>query len=349
MTSHNKPPTLQDVARDAGVSCNTASVVLNGSRSNTRVSEATRERVIRAAANLSYVPNAMARGLAQKRTQAIGILFGVAAGSTDYVTNPYMTGILQGVLEAAGDAGHCVTIYTQGWVSAKVSAPLFRDGRTDGVLVIAPPATADILSGLSALGIPLAAVACEAEVLNIPSADVDNRAGVELVVRHLIHLGHSRIALITGEADMSSTALRTDAFTSAMRDAGLQPDRQLYARCNYSGEGAERAFLSLWNMQDRPTAIFACNDAIAAGVARAARSIGAAIPDELSLVGFDDVPTASMVTPSLTTVRQPLQMIGAEATQMLLGRIAGEVYPATPRLFSPALIVRESTGKVCSR
>ncbi len=344
MSNSSKPPTLQDVARDAGVSCNTASVVLNGSRSNTRVSEATRQRVLDAAESLRYVPNAMARGLAQKRTKTIGVLFGVAAGSTDYVTNPYMAGILQGVLEAAGDAGHCVTIFTQRWVNAKVSAPAFRDGRTDGVLVIAPPANADILPGLAALGIALAAVACEAVDLAIPSADVDNWVGVEAVVRHLMGLGHRKIGLITGECDMSSTAIRTSAFCSAMKLAGIEHDGSTALACKYSGAGAEEAFLELWQRPTRPTAIFACNDAIAAGVARAARDIGVRIPDELSLVGFDDVATAAMVTPPLTTIRQPLQKIGIAAAEMLLGRIAGESFPANARLLPPELIVRESTG-----
>ncbi len=129
---------------------------------------------------------------------------------------------------------------------------------------------------------------------------------------------------------------------------GIEFDADLVTSCTYSGAGAESAFLQLWNRQQRPTAIFACNDAIAAGVARAARSLGVGIPEELSLVGFDDVPTAAMVTPPLTTVRQPLQMIGSAATKMLLGRIAGDVYPATAQLLAPELIVRESTCRVRS-
>ncbi len=341
---NQKAPTLQDVATTAGVSSNTASVVLNGAKSNTRVSEATRQRVLDAAQQLRYHPNAAARSLVHRKTDSIGVIFGVAGSSTDYVTNPYMAGILQGVLKVAGEVGYCVTIFTQPWVNANASAHRFRDGRTDGIIVIASPENSDILEGLSSLGIPLAAVACPGERYSVPTVDVDNRTGIEMAMDHLRELGHYKIALFTGEENMHSTPQRISSYRNRLKDWDCNLPAQWIHTCAYSGAGADAALRKIWQSSERPTAILACNDAIAAGVLAEARSLSIKVPEELSVMGYDDAEIASLQTPPLTTISQPLQQIGELTTHLLLKRLQGVPIEPLTVLLDPKIVVRKSTS-----
>lgn len=341
--SDSKAPTLSDVARDAGVSIYTASVVLNGSRSNTRVSEGTRKRILETAATLRYYPNAMARGLVRRRMNTLGVLFGVIETSV-VIANPYASTILQGILTAAADTGYCVTIFTESWKDAASSANRFRDGRTDGILVIAPPSSADILEGLSSLGLALSVIAASGEFYGAPSVDVDNAYGVCTALDHLLSLGHRRIAHLTGNPDMVSAQERREAFCAALNAARLPARADQILTCRYDGVGVADIVRTLLAQPDPPTAILAGNDRIALVALDVAYELGICVPDQLSLIGFDDIPEASLRTPPLTTVRQPLLQIGEKAARLLVARIEGEKVPAVPHLLEPQLIVRGTTA-----
>ncbi|HLK56998.1 MAG TPA: LacI family DNA-binding transcriptional regulator [Chthonomonadaceae bacterium] len=338
-----KAPTLGDVAKSAGVSLYTASVVLNGSRSNTRVSEATRQRIVEAAAELRYHPNLMARGLTNRRTHSLGVCFGVMMAH-DTITNPYASHVLQGILAACSDLGYCVTLYTERWQDEATSAVRFRDGRCDGLIVIAPPTESDIVPALATLGLKLCAIAYPAETYGVNQVDVDNRRGIELAVSHLVELGHRRIAHIHGNADMASVPTRREAFVAAMARAGLPLYDHYIQAGSYDGMGIDEAIERLFALPDPPTALIAGNDTIAIAAMAACREREIRIPEQLSLVGFDGSLSGELVTPPLTTIKQPLHEIGATAAKLLIAEIIGKNDDARGHLLAPELVVRGSTG-----
>lgn len=338
-----KSPTLRDVAQQVGVSLFTVSAVLNGSSSNTRVSAATRQRILAAANELGYHPNAIARSLARQRTSTLGVLFGVAR-SEDVITNPYTSAILQGIISASAQAGYGIYLFPEVWINAQTSGSLFRDRRTDGILVVAPPYDSDMMAALAAGGMAVAAVSLGPDGAAIPSADVDNALGMELAVDHLLHMGHRRIAFITGNANMPSTRMRLEAFGRRMSREGVPVPTEYVIAGAYDASTAGDATRRLLALPEPPTAVLAGNDAIAMETLRAARDLEVPVPDRLSVVGYDDTPAAALVTPALTTVRQPLSAIGATAARLLIARIQGEPCATEPCLLAPELIVRQSTG-----
>lgn len=341
-------PTLSDIAESAGVSLYTVSVVLNGSRSNTRVSQATRERILETAARLKYHPNAMARGLVRRRTHAIGVLFGVV-GADVVITNPYASGVLQGILSEAAQAGYCVTLYTDPWYSSPQPTARYRDGRTDGILVVAPTANSPVVPELAALGLALAVVSSSGEPYGVSSVDVDNAQGGRLATEHLLSLGHTRIAHFTGSLDMMSAPPRRDAYFAALQAAGVPVRPEFIIETRYDGQTVDAAVQSLMRLPEPPTALFAGNDTIAITALQTVQKMGISVPEELSIVGFDDTPTAALVTPSLTSVRQPLQQISALATRLLIAQIEGEAGETTSTLLAPELVVRNSTAPCRAR
>ncbi|MDX1933660.1 MAG: LacI family DNA-binding transcriptional regulator [Capsulimonadales bacterium] len=338
-----KAPTLRDIAENAGVSLFTASVVLNGSRSNTRVSPVTRQRIQEVAHSLGYYPNAMARGLARRRLNTVGVLFGMI-DPIGALTNPYSGAVLEGIVAAAFPFGNNVTLYGEPWQDTPQNAARFRDGRTDGIIVVAPTSESTVVERLTALHIPLVTVAYCADTFGVPSVDVDNVAGITLACAHLLDLGHRRIAHLTGNADMVSVPVRRQAFEEAMaRGGGIIEDGYVHV-CAYSGDHAGEAVAALLSLPHVPTAIVAGNDAIAIAAMRAAQERGVRVPEDLSIIGFDDSPSAALVTPGLTTIRQPVREIGGKALGLLLDRIDNKDVPARTYLMEPELIVRGSTS-----
>jgi LacI family transcriptional regulator len=345
MSHRRKAPTLRDIAESAGVSLFTASVVLNGARSNTRVSEDTRRRIEHVARSIGYHPNAMARGLMHQRMNTIGVLFGVVEPAV-VLTNPYSTAVLQGILAAASPLRLNVTIFSEPWIDTATSAARFRDGRTDGVIAVAPVAGSDMIAGLVERGVPVVAIAHTCDTLGVPSVDVDNEAGIRLATEHLLGLGHRKIAHLTGDEDMVSVPPRRAAFLATMTAAGIDVPPTYIERCSYNGSGAAEAVRALMALPEPPTAIVAGNDSIALGALGAARDLGLKLPQDLSIVGFDDAPSSALVTPALTTVRQPLLDIGAEALRLLVALIEGESVPSVTHLKPPELVVRDSVAPV---
>lgn len=333
-------PTIKDVARVCEVSVATVSYVINGTRV---LKPDTRERVLKAMEEMNFHPNAVARGLSSKRVHTLGVHCGVIQAD-EFITNPYAAGILGGILGCASQAGFDVTLFTNRWESTRKSAPSVRDGRTDGMIAIAPPLSCDLLEGLSSLGMPLVAVSAPAR-RGIPVVDVDNFAGASMAARHLIELGHTRIAAILGNDDLSSVAPRREGFSDALKQANLPIKAEWLVASRFDGSLAFEQTRALLCGQERPTAICAGNDTIAIAVIEAARSLGVSVPHQLSVVGFDDLPLASVVTPNLTTIRQPLRDIGARAAALLIERMQGHDAPDDQsHWLCPELIVRDSTS-----
>lgn len=334
-------PTIKDIARACDVSTATVSYVINGK--NTLLPE-TRERVLRTMREMNYHPSAVARGLAKKRMNTLGILFD-NIGSEIAIWHPYTSGILQGVLAASAQAGYNVTIFTELWQSAELSLPKLRDQRTDGIIIVAPPTDTDILPSLRSAGSRVVTISSESDSFGMPAVDVDNALGIVLAVQHLRGLGHKRIAFLGGEPNMYSAKIRLEAFRDALQASGEEVLPEYLATASYQNtEVAECQARHLLTLPAPPTAIVAGNDQIAMAALDVARDLGISVPRQLSIVGFDDIPDAARLQPPLTTVRQPLTEIGAAATQILLRLLSGEAVPSDTLLITPTLTVRGTTA-----
>jgi len=333
--------TIYDVAKESGVSLATVSNVINNGPRPVRPE--TRQRILDAIEKLNYHPNAVARGLARQKTHTIGIMFGVVE-SSKIVINAYSAAILQAVLSVASETGYNVTHLTAHWRGAEESLRMFRDGRTDGNLIVAPPMDSDLLTSLASLDLPLVAISPESGHDEISSVDIDDAVGTRLVMEHLIGLGHRSIAHIAGPPNLLSGVTRLAVYIEALTAAGLEVRSELICHGEYSPEAGHANAKGLLSLKNPPTAIFAANDEIAYGVLEAAQEMGVRVPSDLSLVGVDDRPMSSRVSPPLTTVRQPFDLLGRRATRMLIDAIEGEISKPQIESFAPQLVVRQSTA-----
>jgi len=333
--------TIYDVAKESGFSLATVSNVLNGGPKPVRAE--TRERILATVRRLNYHPSAVARGLARRRTNTLGILFGVVEPSA-VVLNAYSASVLQGVLTAASAAGYNVTHYTEPWKDAAHSAAAYRDRRTDGLIVVAPPTDSDLMPTLAALDLPLVAVSWPTDVVPVPAVDADDQHGARLAMEHLLGLGHTRVAHLMGHDCLLSARVRREVYEEVLWEKGITPRPGYLLPGHYSQESGYENGRRLLALPEPPTAVFAGNDEIAYGLIEAAREKGVAVPAQLSIVGVDDRPPSALMTPPLTTVRQPFFEIAEEATRLLLRRIAGDKVAPGTRLLPPSLIVRATTA-----
>jgi LacI family transcriptional regulator len=319
-------------------------VVLNGTRSGTRVSEATRGRIRNAARELGYHPNAVARGLSRRRMDTVGVVF---PAPTRHEVNLYYTPILNGILEVATERRQYTTLCTaQTWPDVEQNLPTYCDGRCDGLLLIGPPAASPIVSELRKRHIPFVLINDTSSDPDVSTVDVDNIGGAFKMVSHLLELGHRRIAFLGGDSIMNSSAQRAEGYRRAFRAAGLEPDGSLMFPGYYwrqYGYDLTRHLMGL-PAKSQPTAIFCAGDDIAFGALDALIELGLKVPDDMSVAGFDDILTAALSQPPLTTVRQPHFSIGRRAAEILLDQIQGTAEGAQKDLFSPELVLRRTVG-----
>ena len=275
------------------------------------------------------------------KVHTIGVLFGVL--EPEVITNPYASAILQGILTTAAKREYNVTLWTSPWRGARLSAAAFGDRRADGFIVVAPALDSDIVSGLDELGLPLVAVSSRYVPHNVPFVDVDNRKGLRLATEHMIALGHQRIAHIGGNATQPSLSDRRQGYRDAMQNAGLPTPDEYDINSWYIQDRSKEDARRMLTLPNRPTAIVTGSDHIAAGILEVAREMGLSVPSDLSVSGFDDIPAARLVTPQLTTIRQPLLELGIRAAALLLDRVE-DVSPVEGWLAEPELVIRGSTG-----
>jgi DNA-binding LacI/PurR family transcriptional regulator len=332
--------TMRDVAERSGVSTATVSYVLNNRGGE--VSPETRERVLAAMKELNYRPRAVAYGERSTRTNTVGVLFPNADHSL--ITHPYFTLLLDGILQHAQSRQGHVTLFTvTGWTDIRQSLRLYCDGRCDALVVIAPEAGADLLTALGEKTLPFVLVNAGTPS-GVAAVDVDNQAAARDAVERLLRLGHRRIAYL-GETQTNTNAeQRRAGWEQALRAAGqgidplLCPDGYLTVT---SGRERTEPLLRL-PADQRPTALFCGNDWVASGALEAARARGVRVPEDLALVGFDDLPHAAQTDPPLATVRQPLQAMGEAAAQLAFALAGGE--PPRTLLLPTAFLARESLG-----
>jgi DNA-binding LacI/PurR family transcriptional regulator len=320
------------VARLAGVSHQTVSRVLNG---HPNVSARTRRRVERAIAELGYRRNTAARSLVTRRSQAIGVL---AAGTAQY--GPANT--LLGVQQAARNEGYAVSMASLTEVTpAGIHDALehFLLQSVDGIVVIVPHQTMLRSLRTVTVTVPLVAVGFGTDG-RLTVAAVNQRAGAGLAVQHLVSLGHTSIAHVSGPQDWMDAAARAEGWRRALEEAGL-PEGVL-VEGDWSAGSGYRAGLEL-AAAGSVTAVFAANDQMALGVLRAFNEAGLHVPDDISVVGFDDQPEAGYFVPPLTTVNQGFKELGARCIRMLLSDMAHGPSGAASVL-NPKLVLRGSTA-----
>lgn len=331
MTTHRsrRPATIPDVAREAGVSRSTASRALADYGS---VSPAARERVRTAAEKLGYEANQLARSMITGRTHTLGV---VVAD----IQNPFFAGVTRGITDTARAAGYQVLLAnTDEDLEAERSAvKMLRDKHVDGI-VIAPasPSETAHLSALRESRCPVVLLDRDVPSLEADTVTVDNRGAAEDAVRRLLDAGHRRIGMVTlggsGEDDppegppsqISTGVDRVEGFRSALRTAGVEdPDR--YVRVGTHGQDPALLAAGLLRLPDRPTALFTTDSMIALGALTALQDAGIAVPDDVSLVTFDDADWTRIIHPRLSVVAQPVQELGAHAVRALIARVEARV------------------------
>jgi LacI family transcriptional regulator len=326
--------TIVDVAQAAGVSYSTVSRVFSGYEF---VNEDTRERVVEAANKLGYVVNLQARSLAGGRSNIIGLL---APG----LDNGYITEIVTGIDQELAQHGLDLMLYTTHRYPGKEAfyVKTIANGLVDGLILLVPLITANYLEALPRQDFPYVLIDQTNTAAKSATVDATNWQGAYDATNYLIKLGHRRIGFITGYLELSSGTERLDGYRAALQHHRIVLEDNLTVTGDYQTGGGYSAAHQLLNLAKPPTAIFASNDLEAIGVINAARERGLAIPRDLSVVGFDDIPQASLVYPRLTTVRQPLVQIGQVAVRLLLERIDTPEKDARRVTLSTELIIRES-------
>lgn len=339
MAARSKKPrnvTIVDVAREANVSYSTVSRVMNNVG---YVKSEKRERVLEAIKRLGYVANMQARGLVGGRTRLIGLVVRDIMWS-------YTEEIVRGIDETLATVNFNLTLFTTHQDRDKEIhfVKMLTQGLVDGLLLLLPLAPESYLAGLKEDGFPYVVIDHRGFDNFSPTVTSTNWQGAYDATDYLVKLGHRRIGMIAGDPALSSAEDRFAGYCAALEAHGLVFDPDFAQTGWFKFQGGIQAANALLNLAHPPTAIFAANDHSALGAIEAIRSRGLSIPDDISIIGFDDVPQAEYLRTSLTTVRQSLDEMGRTATRMLLQQIDNPDAAIEPVVLPTELVIRESTG-----
>ena len=331
---------IKDIAAKAGVSIATVSHAL---RRPERVSEATRKKVLAAADEVGYTRNNLAASLRTSRSgNIVAIIPDVADG--------HNAGIIKAIEKVAHSRGYSVLLGdTQGSEKREREfAAMTRSRQADGIILMSHRLPFDASrDDFSVSSLPPLVNGCEfTGIENLPTIAIDDRQAAVDATTHLIDFGHRKIAVITGDMETSSSRNRLDGFRHAMSEAGLEVKEQWLVYGEYSASCGENAADTLLVRKNRPTAIFCFSDEIAMGCMYSLRQHGFRVPDDISIIGFDDIPFAKYLAPSLTTVAQPQDEIGAVCATILLDLIDGKKPEKLHNILPHRLVVRESTRQL---
>jgi LacI family transcriptional regulator len=337
LSKRRRRPTSADVASRAGVSRTTVSLVLNDRGES--IPATTRQRVFEAARELGYHPDHSARGLAGGRSQTLALV--LRQTPEQVAGDALLAETLRGLATAARSAGFRVLV--EPLIPGEATyGDLVRSGRADGVVVSGPLFDDPELADLVADGFPIV-IQGHLPGAAAPTIDVDNEASARLAVDHLLELGHRRIACITNAAlTYTAAADRLAGYRTALATAGVAAAPELVDEGAFDAASGHRAMTRILG-RGRPDAVFVASDVVALGAIGALREAGLRVPDDVSVVGFDDVPLAAYFDPPLTSIRVPAYELGLAAGHALLDRIAGREVPART-LLPTELIVRASTA-----
>lgn len=329
--------TIKDVASNAGVSIKTVSRVVN---KESGVSIKTRDKVQAAIKTLGYTPNHSARGLAGKKSYLLGLLY-------DNPSAAYVLALQAGVLLQCEADGYDLLIHPcSGNAHTLIDdiVSLVKRSRIDG-LILTPPLSdyKQLIKALDDNGVKFVRVSPlkEHHSSYVISNEID---AVKSLIRYLISLGHRDIGFITGQPDHAASHWRLRGFKEAMQEANLPISDVYIQQGDFSFESGERCARSMLELASKPTAIFASNDYMAAGVIKVARQMNMSIPRDISIAGFDDAPVASQLWPPLTTIKQPVDKLAAMAAKQLISQIRAEPNQIITEQFACELVIRGTTG-----
>ncbi len=326
--------TAHDVAARAGVSQPTVSLVLSGNP-RARVAKHTRDRVLEAARELGYRPNLLARGLVQQRSFALGIV-------VPDLDNPFFTEVVSGAERVATEAGYAVLLGDAKQTAASRHVEMLRARLVDGVILDAGSAATlpdDLLAELNA-------VVVDEPAGRLPGIATDAEGAGRLAAEHLLTLGHREVAFLGPATDSYTFRQRERGFVRALRAGGIGIATERLRRAPATVSGGLQGMRELLGAGARPTAVFCANDLTALGALKACLVAGVRVPDEMSIVGCDDIEMARIVTPELTTVMVPARGLGARAARLLLQRIEGSARkPMSTKPLPVELVVRGTTGR----
>ncbi|TCS81302.1 catabolite control protein A [Tepidibacillus fermentans] len=330
------PVTIYDVAREAGVSMATVSRVVNG---NPNVKPATRKKVLETIERLGYRPNAVARGLASKKTTTVGVVI-------PDISNPFFAEVVRGIEDIAR-MYHYNIILSNSDKNVDKELSLINtllEKQVDGLLFMGGEVTEEHLNIFKTSTVPIVLAATKDSQNMFPSVDIDHYQAAKDAVEAFIQYGHQRIALITGPLTDPLTGLaRFEGYKDALREANI-PFREDYVRVgNYRYESGMEAMKFFLELSDRPTAVFATSDEMAVGAIHAIQDKGLTVPDDIEVRGFDNIPISSMVRPLLSTVSQPQYDIGAVAMRFLTKHMNEEPITEQNVILEHELINRSST------
>jgi DNA-binding LacI/PurR family transcriptional regulator len=341
-------PRIDDVARKAGVSKTAVSVAFNRPD---RLNPDTASRILDVAKTLGYRPNPVARLLTQRRTMSIGLMTPHALSAA--FANPFFGALAEGIALVAETAGYALHFISPD--RGSLGRALDR-ATVDGLVVIGLPAQHPDVDRLREAGLPMVLVD-SAAMQDVPSVSVDDEGGAHQAATHLLSLGHRDVLIVAiapqapyppGESHgVGPDRLR--GYDRAFREQGLAFPENWLVSAQATFEGGSSALRAAWSQGLRPTAILAMSDAIAIGALAGATSLGLRVPDDLSVVGFDDIDIAALTNPPLTTVHQPIRSKGEAAMRLLLAILDGtDIRAAETSLLETRLVVRASTGPVAS-
>jgi LacI family transcriptional regulator len=331
--------TIRDVARASGVSVGTVSRALNGYPD---VSEATRERIARFAREMDYTPAAAARTLVLERSHVIGAVLETGEGHPD-LQHPFFHGVLVGLQERIGAAGYDLLLFASAGSGFGPDSYLRRchHHSTDGVVLMGEPDPAEV-ERLMRSRIPCVGVDLVLDGGNASQVISDNVAGAAMAVAHLAELGHRRVATITGLLETRPARDRLTGYRQELQRRGLPYRDDYVVYGDYYPDSGTEAIASLLALEEPPTAVFCASDLMALGVLRGAAAAGVSVPEQLSVIGFDDIMVATHSDPPLTTLRQDKHGLGVATAEALLERIEG-AEDATPARTLPVELIARGT------
>ncbi len=336
--SPSRGVTIKDVAQKAGVSVSTVSKVLN---QNYPVSEKTRKKVLKAIQELNYTPNPTARSLVLKKTHTIGVILPDIHGD-------FFSEIIKGIDKKAREFGYHVLLTSSHSNLKELDEALLSlvNGKVDGLIIMNPTLRTSYVETRLLKKMPVVLLNCCGDIQNADVILIDNYTGAYNLTKHLIKHGHRKIAVITGPVDNFDSIERLKGYKDALREAGIEPVQEFEFRGDFTKETGYEVMKAILALPEKPTAIFALNDDMAIGAVQFAKKMGIKIPQDIAIVGFDDIPMAEYIQPSLTTVRVPMDKVGVLAAEKLFKRIRKEEEKPkfTKTILETTLIVRESCG-----
>jgi DNA-binding LacI/PurR family transcriptional regulator len=328
-------PTIYDVAKEAGVSIATVSKVINN---NGNTTEKTKKKVLHAMEKLNYYPSAVASALTGKKTGTIGLLL-------PDISNPFYAQLARSIEDQAHELGMSVFMCSTEYDSIKERKyiDLLRRKQVDGFIVGSGFNDQSLLESLESHSIPIVMVSQDIPSLKVNTVTVDDYQGGYIATQHLISLGHKRIAIISER--IKSSNKRIYGYKDAHEDFGLEIKDDYIIRTKGTIESGRKSLIELLQLPEPPSAIFATNELLAIGVIQEAREKSISIPDDLSIIGFDNTILATITIPTLTTVSQPIMEMGKKVVNILSDEIDGKNLKKQRTLFLPELIIRGTTSR----